>query len=257
MEQDRAPRYSARGTHRTVVRSNAAGQLRRRAQRQLPERGQSAARRVTLPAELCCQLRTVRRPTGDRRLRQDAARNRLYKAAGTDARLREIRTRYPDARDLPTLVVPDRALPVAFKGLEDQPESLSRSGFGDDLARQVKFREETVELKNTTLAAMLGAMALAAPAAADETPRYGGTLTYMIPADAPPSFDAHREATYATIHSAAPFYSTLIRINPYNPVSTTDFVCDLCTEMPQPIDDGKTYTFKIREGVKWHDASLL
>ena len=25
----------------------------------------------------------------------------------------------------------------------------------------------------------------------------------MIPADAPPSFDAHRETTYATVHAAA------------------------------------------------------
>jgi peptide/nickel transport system substrate-binding protein len=32
---------------------------------------------------------------------------------------------------------------------------------------------------------------------AADTPKYGGTLTYMIPADAPPSFDAHRETTYA------------------------------------------------------------
>src|SRR5438876_337014 len=79
----------------------------------------------------------------------------------------------------------------------------------------------------------------------------------MIPADGPPSFDGHREATYATVHSAAPYYSVLIRINPYNPASTTDFVCDLCTEMPQPTDDGKTYTFKIRDGVKWHDGSPL
>src|SRR6516162_10691657 len=84
------------------------------------------------------------------------------------------------------------------------------------------------------MTAMLGAAAIAAPAAAEETPKYGGTLNYMIPADAPPSFDAHREVTYATIHSAAPFYSTLIRINPYNPAATTDFVCDLCTTMPQP-----------------------
>jgi ABC-type transport system substrate-binding protein len=86
------------------------------------------------------------------------------------------------------------------------------------------------------------------PALAGETPKRGGTLNYVIPADAPPSFDAHRETTYATIHSAAPFYSLLIRVNPQNPGSTTDFVCDLCTEMPKPTDDGKTYTFKIRPG---------
>ncbi|MGE5272015.1 MAG: ABC transporter substrate-binding protein, partial [Thiohalocapsa sp.] len=101
------------------------------------------------------------------------------------------------------------------------------------------------------------AMAVAVPAHADETPKYGGTLTYMIPADAPPSFDAQREETYATIHSAAPFYSTLIRINPLNPNSSTDIVCDLCTEMPKPTDGGKTYTFKIRDNVKFHNGDKL
>ena len=94
-------------------------------------------------------------------------------------------------------------------------------------------------------------------AMADETPKYGGTLTYMIPADAPPTFDAQREQTYATIHAAAPFYSTLIRINPLNPVSPTDIVCDLCAEMPTPTDDGTTYTFKIRSDVKFHNGDRL
>jgi peptide/nickel transport system substrate-binding protein len=93
--------------------------------------------------------------------------------------------------------------------------------------------------------------------AAAETPKRGGTLTYLIPADAPPTFDGHRETTYATVHTAAPFYSVLIRVNPDNPGSTTDFVCDLCTEIPQPTDGGKTYTFKIRNGVKFHDGSPL
>src|SRR5258708_6125797 len=97
----------------------------------------------------------------------------------------------------------------------------------------------------------------AAPAFADATPKRGGTFTYMIPADAPPSFDGHREGTYATIHAMAPFYSVLIRINPENPSSTTDFVCDLCTEIPAPTDDGKTYTFKLLTGVKFTDGTPL
>src|SRR6476660_511405 len=98
------------------------------------------------------------------------------------------------------------------------------------------------------LAAGIGLAALlAVPATAAETPKRGGTLTYVIPADSPPSFDGHREETYATIHSIAPFYSVLIRANPQNPGDSADIVCDLCTEMPKPADGGKTYTFKIRE----------
>jgi hypothetical protein len=64
-------------------------------------------------------------------------------------------------------------------------------------------------------------LAIGLPAAAEEMPKRGGTLTYMIPADAPPSFDGHREATFATVHAVAPFYSVLIRVNPENPGSTT------------------------------------
>ena len=106
--------------------------------------------------------------------------------------------------------------------------------------------------------AALGVAVLAtAPALAAETPKHGGTLTYLIPAASPPSFDGHRETTFATAHSVSPFYSVLIRVNPDNPSSTTDFVCDLCTEMPKPTDGGKTYTFKIRDGVKFHDGSPL
>ena len=92
---------------------------------------------------------------------------------------------------------------------------------------------------------------------AGETPKRGGVLTFLIPADAPPSFDGHRENSFATVHSLAPFYSNLIRVNPENPSSTTDFVCDLCTEMPQPTDNGKTYTFTIRQGVKFTDGAPL
>ncbi len=117
-------------------------------------------------------------------------------------------------------------------------------------------------MRTTLLGAGFGAIFAAAsavptPAAAAETPKHGGTLTYMIPASSPPSLDGHRESTYATVHVVAPFYSVLMRVNPDNPSDTTHFVCDLCTELPKITDDGKTYTFKIRTGVKFHDGSPL
>jgi len=92
---------------------------------------------------------------------------------------------------------------------------------------------------------------------AGETPKRGGTLTYIIPAEAPPSLDGHREGTFATVQMVAPFYSVLMRVDPLNPSETTRFDCDLCTAIPTATDDGKTYTFKIRDGVKFHDGTSL
>jgi peptide/nickel transport system substrate-binding protein len=101
------------------------------------------------------------------------------------------------------------------------------------------------------------ALSLSWPAWADDTPKRGGILTFMIPADTPPSFDGHRENTFATIHAVAPFYSVLIRANPENPSDTTQFVCDVCTAMPKPTDDGLTYAFQIRDDVRFSDGSPM
>jgi len=111
-------------------------------------------------------------------------------------------------------------------------------------------------LMGVPVAAMLGlAAAVVGPAGAQE-PKKGGVLKYVVP-DEPPSFDGHKETTFALIHPIAPFYSVLIRVNPDNPATFSDFVCDLCTEMPKAQDDGKSFTFKIRKGVKFHDGSPL
>ncbi len=100
-------------------------------------------------------------------------------------------------------------------------------------------------------------LSLSLPAHAEDAPKHGGILTFMIPADSPPSFDGHRENTFATIHAVAPFYSVLIRANPENPADTTQFVCDVCTAIPTPTDDGRTYTFAIRDDVKFTDGAAL
>jgi peptide/nickel transport system substrate-binding protein len=104
-------------------------------------------------------------------------------------------------------------------------------------------------------AAAVVSIAYAGPSAA-AGPTHGGILKYVVPAE-PPSFDGHRETTFALIHPIAPFYSLLIRVKPDEPYKSGNFECDLCTEMPKPTDGGKTYTFQIRKGVKFSDGSDL
>ena len=109
------------------------------------------------------------------------------------------------------------------------------------------------------LAAGLGAAVAAGGvvAASAEEPKMGGVLRIVVGSKIP-SYDGHRESTFGMIHPIRPFYSLLIRINPENPQSTTDFICDLCEgDIPAPTNEGKTYTFKIRQGVKFHDGTPL
>src|SRR5215467_11044325 len=98
------------------------------------------------------------------------------------------------------------------------------------------------------------AAALATPAAAQDKPRYGGELLFVVPSE-PPSYDAHREETFGVIHPVAPHYNTLLRIDPFDRTGTRP-VGDLA-ESWTGSKDGRTYTFKIRKGVKFHDGSEL
>ncbi len=107
-----------------------------------------------------------------------------------------------------------------------------------------------------SLAAGFALVAGGAGSDAAAAPKRGGILKYIIPSN-PPSADAHRESTFGTIHPFAQFYSVLLRVNPSNPSSTTDFRCDLCVgEIPAPTDGGLKYTFKIKKGVKWHRVNV-
>jgi peptide/nickel transport system substrate-binding protein len=87
---------------------------------------------------------------------------------------------------------------------------------------------------------------------AAETARRGGVLLAVIGAD-PPSLDPHQESTFANIQLVAPLYSTLIQIDPYN---FPKIIGDVATEW-KVTPDGLTYTFKIRQGIRFHDGSPL
>src|SRR6266581_9692223 len=104
------------------------------------------------------------------------------------------------------------------------------------------------------LGAVLIVIAAAIPAGAQDKPRSGGELVFVVPSE-PPSYDAHQEETFGVIHPMAPHYSTLLRVDPTDKTGTKP-VGDIA-ESWTISKDGLTYTFKIRRGVKFHDGAEL
>src|SRR5438132_1295756 len=101
-------------------------------------------------------------------------------------------------------------------------------------------------------AAAVECLAVLAAAQSPDTPRRGGILLAAIGADAP-SLDPHQEQTFATIQPVAPLYSTLLQIDPY---SYPNVVGDVASEW-KISPDGLSYTFKIRQDIRFHDGSPL
>jgi peptide/nickel transport system substrate-binding protein len=96
---------------------------------------------------------------------------------------------------------------------------------------------------------------LAATAApAQDKPRQGGELVFLVPSE-PPSYDGHRDGTFGMVHPLAPHYNTLLRIDPTDRTGTRPFpdLAESWTVSP----DALTYTFKLRQGVRFHDGSVL
>jgi peptide/nickel transport system substrate-binding protein len=94
----------------------------------------------------------------------------------------------------------------------------------------------------------------AAAAHAQDKPRSGGELVFLIPSE-PPSYDGHREGTFGMVHPLAPHYNTLLRIDPTDRTGTRPApdLAESWTISP----DGLTYTFKLRQGVRFHDGSPM
>jgi ABC-type transport system substrate-binding protein len=103
----------------------------------------------------------------------------------------------------------------------------------------------------TTAAAKPGTSEAPKPATA-EVPRRGGELTMVVSAE-PPSFDGHKETTFAVIHPVSPHYSLLLKFDPENYPKIMGDLAESWTVAA----DNLTYTFKLRDGVKFHDGSPL
>src|SRR5213594_4039745 len=113
------------------------------------------------------------------------------------------------------------------------------------------WRSETMRVL-TALA--LVALAFASPASAQDKPRYGGELIFLVPSE-PPSYDGHKEGTFGVVHPLAPHYNTLLRIDPTDRTGTRP-VPDLA-ESWTISPDGLVYTLRLRQGVRFHDGSPM
>ena len=113
-----------------------------------------------------------------------------------------------------------------------------------------------VALMRTRIGMLVAALTLlgAGVAQAQDKPRYGGELIFVVPSE-PPSYDGHREGTFGTIHPLAPHYNTLLRIDPTDRTGTRPApdLAESWTISP----DGTTYTFKPRQGVRFHDGAVM
>src|SRR5688572_28806642 len=85
-----------------------------------------------------------------------------------------------------------------------------------------------------------------------ETPKRGGILNFAVTAE-PPNYDCHASQTFALLHPVSPMFSYLVK---YDSSQNGKIVGDLAKSW-EVADDGLTYTFKLHEGVKFHDGSPL
>jgi len=86
-------------------------------------------------------------------------------------------------------------------------------------------------------------------ATAQEKPRYGGILTWFDYGD-PGRLDVHAESPLVVQQATAGVYSGLLHYDPDEPTRIAPDLAERWTTSP----DGKTYTFHLRKGVKWHDG---
>jgi peptide/nickel transport system substrate-binding protein len=104
-------------------------------------------------------------------------------------------------------------------------------------------------MRKSIVAALL-ALAVATPALAQKA---GGTLRVMH-RDNPPSASIHEEATISTVMPFASIYNNLVIFDPASKQNAPDHIVpELATQWAWS-EDGTALTFKLRDGVKWHDG---
>ena len=89
-------------------------------------------------------------------------------------------------------------------------------------------------------------------AGAASTPQRGGILPFAVDAE-PPNYDCHANFSFVLMHVVAPHYSTLLKFDTANYPQVVGDLAESWSVSP----DRRTYTFKLRPNVLFHDGSKL
>src|SRR5262245_56008813 len=83
--------------------------------------------------------------------------------------------------------------------------------------------------------------------------KQGGTLKYYH-RDNPPTTSIHEEATVSTVNPFMAVFNNLVLFDQQKPSNSLDTIVPDLAESWTWSADKKTVTFKLRQGVKWHDG---
>jgi peptide/nickel transport system substrate-binding protein len=89
------------------------------------------------------------------------------------------------------------------------------------------------------------------------TPQKGGTLTILASAGFSGAADPAQDYTLQEWALLIDTHDGLVQFKRVGGAEGTQLVPDLAEEIPQPTDGGKTYTFKIRKGIKFSDGTVM
>jgi peptide/nickel transport system substrate-binding protein len=115
-----------------------------------------------------------------------------------------------------------------------------------------EYSDRRAQMTVRTAASTLAVIALLATPLFAQTPKRGGILNFAVVAE-PPNYDCHASQTFALLHPVSPFYSFLVRYDANQGGKITGDLAKSWEISP----DGRTFTFKLHENVKFHDGTPL
>jgi peptide/nickel transport system substrate-binding protein len=99
---------------------------------------------------------------------------------------------------------------------------------------------------------LLALPAAAGAALAEPAPKHGGTLEFAVTVELK-DYDCHANTSFAFLHPVAPHYSTLLKFDAANYPEVIGDLAESWTVTP----DKRTYSFKLRPNVLFHDGTKL